>query len=364
MNEKNTARGPWLRLLKAALLFCPLLAFIAVFNISVDPANLYRRDYELNVAQQIVAGNNVTALKNMDDRVFQRHCAQLMDSAPHTLVLGASRGMQLSREITGCDSLFNAAVTNGDLRDMISIYLMYCELDKKPERVILMTDYGLFNESKLDARAMTDGYARFAQETGTTELKTSVSYQKWLEVVSPAYFQDSLRFLEAGNSSTRVEITDAYETDTDMRRADGSYSYGLAFRGMSDEDRISWGKQMALSIEFYLGEYSPPSPVLRQQFELFIDRLQADGVQVILQLPPINPHMYAAVQSDKNFAPMLEIEDDFRAIAAEKGIEVFGSYDALALGLSDTDFYDSLHCSMEATAAYFPQELRCNCGED
>ncbi len=361
--KKENAVPVWRRLLKAALLFVPLLVFIAVFNVVVDPANLYRRDYEINVAQYIAAGKNVTNLKNMNDRIFQRHVAQLTAYTPHTLVLGSSRSMQLSREITGCETMYNAAVTNGDLRDMISLYMLYRDLGKKPDRVILMTDYCLFNTAKLDGRAFVEGYSLFAQQTGTEELKTSAGYRKWLEVVSPAYFQDALRFIEAGHSSTRVDTTDAYQTDTDMRRADGSYSYGLTFRNMTDEERIEWGKQMALSVDFYLGAYEPVSVTLQAQFELFVDMLIEDGVQVVFQLPPLNPHMYEAVKNNAEYASLLELEDYFYTVAKQKGVMAFGSYSAEALGLKDTDFYDSLHCSMEATASYFPQELRCDCGD-
>lgn len=352
-----TAKGQLKQVLKGALLFLPLVVLVAVVNVLVDPAGLYQREYERHVAETITSGMNAAQLKNMDDRSFERYCAQLLPTAPDTLVLGSSRCMQLTAEGLACEGLFNAGVTNGELRDMISLYELYKSLDKLPRRVILMTDYCMFNPAKLDNRANTQGYADFCARTGTEELRTTPSMEKWKQLFSPVYFQTALHFLEVGGSNDILPTQD-YETDSDMRRYDGSYSYGPLLRDMTPEERDENGRFTSYSIAHNMGSFSPNSPVLRQQFELFVQQMQADGVVVVFQLPPINPYMYATMAADEAYATQIALEDYFRAFAMAHDIGVFGSYDPAKLGLVSTDFYDALHCTREATNSYLPDWLK------
>lgn len=360
MDRKQKALADLRRVLRGALLFLPLLALIAAVNVAVDPASLFQRGYERRAAEIVASGQNASELKNMDDRTFQKECAALLPYTPDTLVLGSSRCMQLTARGLECDTLFNAGVTNGDLRDMISLYELYKSLGKTPRRVILMADYCMFNPAKLDARAYTEGYAAFAARTGTAERKTRRSTEKWKQLFSPTYFQSAIRFWAAGGGSGSPVPTAEYETDSDMRRADGSYSYGLGFRGMTDEEKRAAASGTAANIAYNMGTYEENDPVLQQQFELFVAELQADGVEVVLQLPPINPAMYAAMSQDENYAGQLALEQYFKSFAEARGIRTFGSYDAASLGLTELDFYDALHCSLEATERYLPEWLKGN----
>lgn len=346
--------APALRVLRGAALFLPLLALVAFVNVTVDPASLFQRDYEYSAAQIVASGHNAANLKNMDDRAFQKDCAELLPAAPGTLVLGSSRCLQVTARIAGDAALFNAGVTNGDLRDSISLYELYKGLGKAPRRVILMSDYCAFNPQKLDARAYTDGYADFARRTGTQEMKTRRSREKWRQLFAPTYFQSALAYLEAGGGAgDRPVASDEYEAGTDMRRADGSYSYNAGFRSQTAAERVAGGWVTAGNIEYNMGAYEADSEVLRSQFELFVAEMLADGVEVVLLLPPINPYMYDLMAADPDYAGELALEGYFKGFAARNGLATVGSYDARALGLTEDDFYDALHCSLEATARYW-----------
>ncbi len=347
----------WVRLVRAAALFVPLAVLVAAVNVTVDPASLFQRGYEYRAAQIVAGGQNAAHLKNMDDRAFQQNCAALLPAAPGTLVLGSSRCLQVTARIAGDPTLFNAGVTNGDLRDSISLYMLYRELGKRPRRVILMADYCTFNPAKLDNRAYTEGYAAFARRTGTQEMRTTPSREKWYQLFSPTYFQSALAYLESGTGAASAPLpTDEYEAETDMRRADGSYSYNLGFRSQTAAQRMENGWVTAWNIEGNMGAYDEDSPVLRAQFELFVREMLADGTEVTLLLPPINPYMYDLMAADGRYAKQLALEGYFRAFAQENGLAAVGSYDARALGLTEDDFYDALHCSMEATARYWAAE--------
>jgi len=355
MRRKNN--NPMLRILYDALWFVPIAVLVALVNVKVDPANLFRRDYEYTVAQIVTSGQNASELKNMDDRTFQKYCAKLLTYTPDTLVLGSSRAMQITARDLHCETLFNVGVTNGDLRDFISFYLLYKQNNKLPRRVILMTDYCIFNPAKLDGRAYTDGYQDFAKQIDTQPILSGKSLEKWKQVFSPSYFQTAVRFLLSGGEAQPVMTTE-YEAETDMRRSDGSYSYNAQIRNTRATDITD--EQAFIRMGLTLGEYDDNSAVLRQQFEAFVDQILKDGMDVVFYFPPIHPAYYRQMQQSAQYCSQIQLEEYFKSFADNHGIKTFGSYDAFALGLTEADFHDGLHCSLQATQSILPEWLTEN----
>ena len=65
-----------------------------------------------------------------------------------------------------------------------------------------------------------------------------------------------------------------------------------------------------------------------------IDYFQDAGVEVILYLPPYSPMMYNYIESEEAFRITLEVEEKVKALAAEKGLSLYGSYDPAGCGCS------------------------------
>ncbi|MDD3428782.1 MAG: hypothetical protein PHG02_02100 [Oscillospiraceae bacterium] len=346
------------KLIKAVALFLPFVLALVGFNLYADPANLFNKQYEQNVAQIMAQGKNATNLKNMDDRLLQQNYAVLAQT-PTTLVLGPSRGMQLSRALTGQEQLYNAGVTGADLRDMVSFFKLYESLGKTPQNVIVVIEPWLTGEESLNTRAYTKGYEEFCAEIGQKPLKTQTDFfERYVQLFSFTYFQSSVAFLQSGGAAQRMpDATSDYYTKGDMRRADGSYCYNEAFREASQEKRDEEAQNCIIKTPAVIDSFVTSGKALELQFDAFVAYMQQKGVKVALMIPPINPIYYDYMVQNSRFENILATEQFYTATAEKYGLTVFGSYNPHALGLTTADFYDGLHCTDTALAKFYPQDL-------
>lgn len=351
------------KLLGAALVFVPFIALIVGVNFYADPANILQQGYEQNVAQILAEGKNVSNIRNMDDRALIKEYVARSDAPIDTLVLGSSHSMQLTKEIIGDPNTFIAGVTGSDLRDCISIWRLMREKGQQPKRVILTIDPWMLSEGCLEKRAMTEGYVQFCKDNQIKVLATEGNWQAQLEKMSQAvsltYFQSSIEYLKKGLHKTRDPIpTDEFYTNTDMRRADGSYGYSEEFRNVTEENAYDRVKNYILFKPELMTKFNGISPTMQQQLELFLDEIQQSGAKVVLFLSPFNNAYYDHIKTQTDsYVEMLSMEPLLHKIAEKKGISVVGSYDPYTCGLTQMDFYDGLHCSSESVARFWPKDL-------
>ena len=83
-------------------------------------------------------------------------------------------------------------------------------------------------------------------------------------------------------------------------------------------------------------------------FEKFIVYLKDKGIKVVFYLPPYHSGMYAKIKSHDNYSGIFDTEAYIRDVAEKYGITVCGSYDPVIAGVSNEDFYDSIHARPEA----------------
>lgn len=353
------------RICKAALCFLPFVALILGVNLYADPANVLRTGYERSVAEIMADGQNASNIRNMDDRLFMQEYVRLREQPVNTLVLGSSHCMQITSALTGDPNTFCAGVTGADLRDCISIYRLFRENGFSPRRVILTVDCWFFSAGSLEGRAMTDGYAAFCAENGFSPVgvdgKTHFvqKLSKLTQAVSLPYFQSSVEYLRKGLDKTRDPVpTQDFYSETDMRRADGSYGYNAALRDVTPEKADAMAADYMLVKPEFARNFNGVSDALSAQLEAFVAGLRADGVEVALMLAPFQNdyYDYMVAQTD-NYVEILATEQLVREIAARTGAAVFGSYNPYACGLTKLDFYDGLHCSDTAMYSFYPADL-------
>jgi hypothetical protein len=150
---------------------------------------------------------------------------------------------------------------------------------------------------------------------------------------------------------------DVYNQLEVVKCADGSVVYDIGYRTRST-DQIN----QSLIEETYVGaplmnmaDFNELDPVFTTQLEAFIEYLQAKGIEVILYLPPYHEYFYSVAQSRVNEHPaFFEVEDYCRNIAQQYGLEVYGGYDSLELGLAFEDFMDSYHMRAESLTKVLP----------
>lgn len=351
------------KLLLAALVFVPFVALVVGVNFYADPANVLRPGYEAQVAQILADGKNASNIRNMDDRALIQEYMERSDGAIDTLILGSSHSMQITSGITGDKATFCAGVTGADLRDCISIWRLALDDGQTPSRVVLAIDPWMLAEGCLEKRAMTGGYRDFCADHGTRALATAGNWEarieKMSQAVSLAYFQSSVEYLKKGLQNTRDPVpTEEYYTETDMRRADGSYGYNAALRDVTEENMYDRVKDYILFKPELMADFDGISQLLVEQLGTFLDEMQQKGTTVSIFLPPFNNAYYDHIKTQTdNYVQILSVEPLVRQMAEERGIRVIGSYDPWSCGLTQLDFYDGLHCSSEAVERFWPEDF-------
>ncbi|MDO5602065.1 MAG: hypothetical protein Q4G07_04785 [Oscillospiraceae bacterium] len=346
------------RLCRALLWFLPLAVLLVGVNLVADPANLYQANYEKAVTDILLSGQNAEGVENMDDRKFMTDFLTRYSQPVDTLVVGSSHALQITRALDGDPTLINAGVTNADIRDMMSWYLLLEEKGMAPKKVIWVADCWHIATGSMDGRARTQEYAAFMKQRELPVYPAQdKTLQKLEELVSPAYFQSGVALLAQGGK-TKPQATLEQYGELDMRRADGSYCYNRAYREAPQQEKDGQAYNLTVRMPQFARGFDGHSPVLETELRAFFDHLKEQNVAVTLLLSPFHPDFYAYMKKTGGVYDQLLAEEDFyRSLGEEYGFDVYGSYDPSQLGLKNTDFYDGIHCTDEAMYSFYPRTV-------
>ena len=105
------------KVIKLICIILPLLIFVVGMNVYVDPANTYRA---VPVSNKIISafrsGQNMIISEIYSDRTLIKKIILETDISSPTIVMGSSRGAQISSDILGSESL-NTSVTAAALEE-------------------------------------------------------------------------------------------------------------------------------------------------------------------------------------------------------------------------------------------------------
>lgn len=333
-------KKPLLFLSKTLAIGLPILLCLIAVNVFVDSAHLLDTSFEKRLIDPILAGKNLTNLKNFDDREFN---LQVIKSpmSPHSIVLGSSRSLQVRGDSTKTD-FFNHSVYGATLEDVVGIYQLYKENGKSLTTVLVDAEPWYFNKNRGESRwkVFEQQVASFQNiSSGLSSSGRGVSsWIKYRQLISPSYFQINL-----GNigKPINVEITDKEENEGMTRLYDGSVAYGANYlRSLSNQkvvvDRIPM-----------LEDYFEMDPVEIALFEKMIVDMMANGIDVRLLLFPYHPEVYKQIRSNKRYAMVQKAEQYYRNLSDSLGIRVNGSFDPERCGLEASDFMDFSHLQKE-----------------
>lgn len=338
------------KVLKSAFIFLPLVILVFVVNIYADPASLINKTVEKQIAQAFLDGHNAEDVLTIDDRAMIEFYFELREDPVDCLVLGASRGMQISAETTGIANSFNAGVTGAEFRDMVSVYYMYKEKNNAPENVILVLEPWTVSETYISKRCITKGYYDFCEENNFTAVKTNnikSEFEKWREMFSIGYFQQSINPVFSGdfNLKKAMKATDEFYGEDDIRHWDGSYSYGYAYRNMTEVEKRAGLNDVKTKVPDLIKNYVY-SENLAHQLDTFVAKLVEDGVNVTFFIPPILPEYYEFVVNSTEYGKCFtDTWALYTGIADKYNIQIIGSYNPV--GLAAANFYDVLHPTYE-----------------
>lgn len=357
---------------KAVLFILPLMCMVAAVNWYVDSYAYLRVTYD-QIGEQMVGGSmNVAGLQESDfnDRSLLLACLKQQEEAKELIVAGSSRVMNFDHTMFETDSFYNTALSESTIYDLLAVAGILDQAGCLPERMIIGVDAFLFNASHNNDRwKELEEYVAYMEKAieqagyGDMELNeqsrsgsgiagadihsqpsTGRNNNKWLSL---DYFRYNVTLLPS-HKRFAVTYTQDWETEQYLKHYDGSIAYQKSLRDVDVSEVEELTRQsMEEHVVYRLTDYNEIDEESVALLSGLIDYLQAQGVEVMLYLPPYSPMMYNYIESEEQFHIAFEVEDKIRQMAADRGVALYGSYDPAGCGLKMTDLYDIYHVKTE-----------------
>lgn len=326
---------------KTLLMTLPLLLLIAAVNYTGDAARLFDDTYEKKLAKMIKEGHYVTNIDNYDERKLQQELILNLNSHPEQVIIGSSRTMLINSGYFPGQTFFNSSVSGASIEDLISIYQLYKENNKLPEKILIGIDPWTFNENNEQVRWMSikSAYERFEGK----KISSVSSINKYQELFSLSYFQSSLKKLPKvlSGKTEPIPTTEKYNVSY-TKLTDGALVYERAVRNASpvqiEEKMRSYMNDPLYGIK----NFNMVSKRIWLDFEKLIADIQRNKVEVAFFLAPYPPMVYQKVKAD--YPKVIEAEEKVRNFATAKHIQVYGSFNPFVLHMDESYFYDGMHC--------------------
>ncbi len=351
-------------LFKTALLL-PIPIFLLWYSFTIDRNGWFQGEqYEREIALAMLDGHPISNFEKMEEREIVKLYAQNLSHSPQAVALGSSRILQMTAEIAGTNDFFNAGMIGAEQPDVMSSYYLFDRAEKIPEIVIFGVDPWIFSsapEATTYRRVDKKMYNEFLYYgLGHTDVSVTTEQENmnfWLSLTSPSFFQENLEYyIENKETGMRPQIVegDVLKQSNDVKMPDGSVLYSEEMRSSSVED-VNHIALTAINNSFVNceGFYEMDSG-LATLFDEFISYMQHKGSRVVFMLTPYHPIVYDKVlKQPERYSGFFQVEPWLRNYAAEKGIPLYGSYDPLAVGCSNEDFFDGWHIKGSGISKFF-----------
>jgi hypothetical protein len=163
---------------------------------------------------------------------------------------------------------------------------------------------------------------------------------KAINILSLSYFGASFEQVKEGKIEVEKEyyIIENTEDDNAILLSDGSIIFPKEKREGSQDSinqlALDYAKKLT-SKKFAISDKN------KEMFELFIEQVISDTVEVILVLTPYHPLAYNGIKEKTNV--LEEVEQYLKKYADEKNITLLGSYNPATLNLTERDMLDQYH---------------------
>jgi len=219
-----------------------VLCALVWINYIGDGAKLFDKEYEKEIAQIISDGKYVTNIKNFDERLFQEYLIKEKNNCPNIMVTGSSRTMLINSNLVADTSFINNSVSGASIEDLVSIYQLYKEENKFPNKIIIGIDPWTFNENNEQKRwqSIANYYYKFHNLNKRDLIESDL--EKYRQLISFTYFQSSVNCLpEVLTGKDQPIPTTSKFNSTNTRLTDASLTYGEQMREANEdkvEDRV------------------------------------------------------------------------------------------------------------------------------
>lgn len=274
---------------------------------------------------------NVIYVSNMDERRFIKFRIEYENLSPKAIVLGSSRIMQIGANNYEKNTL-NLGVSGASIEDDIAIANM--AVNKfNPTTIFIAADPWLFNlkSGQLGWKSINNDYLIALSKL---ENSNAINYSN-TESNMTLFSTFGSKIYDAINIQSYTAYDDSPGTRDKIRR-DGSRVYNIAHNEVTKKE-IDMGASEVLDYAMGNYEYSSASEAT---FRKYLNAY-SKNYRVVLILPPFHPSVYALMRRDRPI--FLKIENDYRELAKNSGIEIIGSYDPNAIECGSAEFYDGMH---------------------
>ncbi|MDO4567012.1 MAG: hypothetical protein Q4B42_06745, partial [Oscillospiraceae bacterium] len=277
--------------------------------------------------------------------------------------IGSSRIMPLDTSTVGetVGEYYNHGMSGAGIYDYLGIVGLY--KNNLPSHVILGLDPWILNDNNPDTRYQgldesisecIDAMRNYSNGE-IPEAHRFVIDSKYLEAVSPAYFQSAILSLLQGKVRDKISVTVLTDLHNGGIMSDGSRIDSAEVLNMSVAQSDENAKQYCADPEnvYLMNGYSSLSKNYRALLEELVVWLTNQHVKISFYLPPFHPIVYSEFSSNQALRIVLQSEEYFRELAALYDIDVYGSYNPALCGGSNDDFSDGMHIKSNRIGTYW-----------
>ena len=335
----------------------PVIVLILILNYSVDPANLFNKEYAKRIAINLNNGYNIANVGNYDERELQKEWINGYKQTPDIIILGSSRSMLINSTLFENQVVKNNSVSGASLEDYLAIYNCYSEKGMMPKRIIINVDPYLLNANNNQFRWKSiarDYYkllnqlylGEFFQESELVKTELRYRYDKFYEFISFEYFQQSVIDLVMTGRKNQHSPTHKMKNDKLTKNTDGSikYDFKTLNRDTNEVNKMAY-KQFNSGSIYSLGEFSELNEAYCQIFQTFIAHLKSKKIDITFFYSPYHPLVYSQLKSDRKYELFFKAENFYNELANKYEIHIKGTFSPFELNLKSKDFYDGLHCN-------------------
>jgi hypothetical protein len=269
----------------------------------------------------------------MDERQFIKNRILYENFNPDALVIGSSRGMQISKETIG-KNILNLSVSGASIEDQIVITEMALE-KFKPNYIMLGADPWLFNKFSYEKRweSLSEEYEKTLRNIKNFNNKTLILDNKNYFKKKDVYENLLISAYERANIR-KPQIVNPKKINENklIINKDGSRTYGK-------KDELKKINTSLINRSMYKFEFSEEKYKL---YESFLNHLTENhGQKIILVITPY--HLNSYLYTLRKIPEYNQIEKKFNELSSIESVTIVGSYNVKKTSCSNLEFYDAEH---------------------
>ncbi|TXT33995.1 MAG: hypothetical protein FD136_576 [Chitinophagaceae bacterium] len=319
-------------------------------------ALFYKKNNYESVAKNLLNNKFVFIRGNIDERLLQKEIILNLNILPETIVLGSSRVMQLSQNISQSKSLINNGVSGCSIEDIAAIINLYeTKFNTLPKNIVLGLDPWSLNINNEQKRyySILKYYKNFFSysDDQIKEDEFEITQKEIFQLFNPSFFSSSLKsFLSFRNP---ISISDTFISGKSCRLPDLSIMYDKSYNNPTHQQLESEVKKYLKSPIYSIENFSKIDDFKLNELRKIIKHLIFKKCMVTIVLSPYHQRVYNFISNNFLYKNVVESEKVYKQIAKDYNIILKGSFNPNLLHVREEDFLDGMHINKETIEDIF-----------